>query len=142
MADAFALVCDPDARHSSGIVSTLEESGYVVQECPTVQLLGLELQTIDASESSHVLIMVALEFALRCERVISTLARKRRSAGLSRPLVVCTCAAWPVMQRVPELDACTAVVILLDTFDPSDLRQLAERNPLLVQLARADALEN
>jgi hypothetical protein len=139
MLDAFALVGEPDVERRDRLLSTLQGAGYHVRDCPSARLLGNELHDEAALSSGHLMIMAVLEFALVCSQAISALATSRSQAGRSRPLVVLLCEPEPVVESLPQLESCKTTVILLDTFDPSDLTQLAEPNPFWVQVAEAGA---
>jgi len=142
MTEAFALLGALDIEHRSEMITTLQGAGYRVCDCGSAQQLSDELCDTAALSSDHLLIMAGLEFAILCGGSISTLASSRARAGRSRPLVVLLCERDPLMQSLPDLEFCKTTVILLDTFDPSDLGQLHDRNPLSIPVPKGDGYES
>jgi hypothetical protein len=142
MDDALAFVGEPNAALRRHIAASLQGVGYTVRQCARVQELSRLLRSTAAYVIQPLVVVIATDFAARCNKGISKLGRARAAAGLSRPLLVLSCAPKPLRFCLPVLDGCDVAVVLLDAFNAQGMERWAERLPFFVRTAGVSSIES
>jgi hypothetical protein len=126
MADALALVAEPDTAQRQLITGTLELVGYRVLASSTPLQLDVELHSTVAFTSRSLLLVLDPSFGAECARPLATLLRGRASAGIASPQVV--------LIRTPkesdgfgDLGLSTSPQVLGAPFDSVELERIARR---------------